>query len=169
MHSPELGGGKLIKFCLFNNSVDATAFLLTDAHTPHKICKALVTRLIAIDEPSNWHNGFARIGNLQPVYIDFNHGTGTLHGHVLVDQRVGNKLANAFHRQQFHLSAKRVFDDFVLRQLSHNEINEPLESNSVATSAELIEACSGFANAGIDDNPRSFARKVRKRFQLLGK
>jgi hypothetical protein len=58
---PEVRCRQLISLGRVDDSIYSTTFLLADAHSPHQGSQPLISGLIPIDEPLDWHDRLARI------------------------------------------------------------------------------------------------------------
>ena len=137
--SPKIGCGQLVHLRCLNHTVNTAALLLANAHPPHQSREAFIAGLVAVDESFHRHHRLARVRDLDAVAIDFHHHGGSAHRELLVDQGVGNQLADNNLWNEFHLLAERVLDNLVLRQLGHDKAEQPLKTNRIALHSGLVE------------------------------
>ena len=168
---PKLGRRQAVLFRLGNHFVDAGSHLLAQPEAAHERRQRPVARAgREVDEPFRRHQRSTRIGDLQPVPEQLDRRPCAAHRHVLVDQRIGDDLANGHRRNERARLSNRRIAILARRQQDVDVRVQVLEAVGVAAQEVLaMSHRGGTAVAVVGHESNGLARQARLEVaQVLG-
>jgi hypothetical protein len=165
----EVWSGELDGLDHRDHLIDAAAPLLADIGPPHDRSDGLVARTgRLVDEPQGIDQGAARIGDLHPVGEDLHGRSGAGDGEILVDQGVGNQLADGQLGVHADGRPQRRADPLGLRDLVVDVADRLLEADRVALGAGVLLERGDAIVFPVDDDAKRLAGEAPERAEVAG-
>jgi threonine dehydratase len=140
--------------------LEARTPFLADAIAPECIGQPFVARLgrgaNQAVQTFAWQQ-YTRVGDLDTIVINFDHGARTRDGEILMNQRIRNQLAQGNFRVNRHLGTQSLLNDFRVGQGSLEVAHQPFKRHRVALVLAKLVNRLHLVGAPVADNTNALA------------
>lgn len=129
----KIGRWQLECLCGMHHLVYAAAFFLANTKATHEIGESFIARSILIDKTLYLNRGAARVGYLHPIGIHFYHHPRATDVEVLMNQRIGQQLAQSLLREHTHFLADGLFHHSIHGSRIAHTANQTFKPHRIAS------------------------------------